>query len=270
MMGNMMIQPQMYFQLNNIPFFAGSYMIMNVSHQIRANNMSTTFKGVRQNNSPVTIVTEPTSFLSFQFDGTIYSASPFTTLSAKTEDVAKEKQMNNTTELLPDNIVQNYSPTTGSAILRSLINTGPEIHQGYDIEVTSNTLIQSVNKKGTILYNLAGDANVKGRLIIEHTPDVNGDGYYYYTGYFGLRGNGVFPTGQSIAPNTSLGQGSIFNVKNYPETYYYHFEIKRSKERITTYQEYSTSPNLQAIQIPTTEKLPFKLYAIALHGNEIF
>jgi hypothetical protein len=47
MMGNAMIQPMMYFQLNNIPMFHGAYMITHVKHAIKPNYMSTHFTGVR-------------------------------------------------------------------------------------------------------------------------------------------------------------------------------------------------------------------------------
>ena len=47
MMGNAMIQPMMYFQLNNIPMFHGAYMITHVKHSIKPNFMSTHFTGVR-------------------------------------------------------------------------------------------------------------------------------------------------------------------------------------------------------------------------------
>ncbi len=47
MMGNAMIQPMMYYQLNNIPMFHGAYMITRVKHNIKPNYMSTTFTGVR-------------------------------------------------------------------------------------------------------------------------------------------------------------------------------------------------------------------------------
>jgi len=47
MMGNAMIQPMMYFQLDNIPMFHGAYLITNVSHSITPNNMSTNFTGTR-------------------------------------------------------------------------------------------------------------------------------------------------------------------------------------------------------------------------------
>jgi hypothetical protein len=46
-MGNVMIQPTMYFYLKNIPMFRGSYWITEVNHQIRTGNIETTFKGTR-------------------------------------------------------------------------------------------------------------------------------------------------------------------------------------------------------------------------------
>ena len=46
-MGNAMIQTTMYFQLKNVPLFAGAYWIVEVSHAIANNSMTTTFKGVR-------------------------------------------------------------------------------------------------------------------------------------------------------------------------------------------------------------------------------
>jgi len=46
-MGNVMIQPTMYFYLKNIPMFRGSYWITEVSHQIKGNSISTSFSGTR-------------------------------------------------------------------------------------------------------------------------------------------------------------------------------------------------------------------------------
>jgi hypothetical protein len=46
-MGNVMIQPTMFFYLKNIPMFRGSYWITEVSHSIRNNAITTTFKGSR-------------------------------------------------------------------------------------------------------------------------------------------------------------------------------------------------------------------------------
>lgn len=47
MMGCACIMPLMYFQLNNIPMFKGTYIIFNVSHSISPGNMTTKFTGQR-------------------------------------------------------------------------------------------------------------------------------------------------------------------------------------------------------------------------------
>jgi hypothetical protein len=47
MLGNPMIQPMMYFQLNNVPMFHGAYMIIKTRHNIKPNYMSTWFTGTR-------------------------------------------------------------------------------------------------------------------------------------------------------------------------------------------------------------------------------
>jgi hypothetical protein len=46
-MGNMMIQPTMYFYVKNIPLFRGSYLITEVSHNITMSGVETSFKGTR-------------------------------------------------------------------------------------------------------------------------------------------------------------------------------------------------------------------------------
>jgi len=45
--GNVMIQPTMYFVLRHIPMFNGTYMIRNVKHSISAGQFNTTFQGQR-------------------------------------------------------------------------------------------------------------------------------------------------------------------------------------------------------------------------------
>jgi hypothetical protein len=48
MLGNAMIQPTQFFQLENVPLYRGGYIILNVEHNIDSNNhMKTSFSGVR-------------------------------------------------------------------------------------------------------------------------------------------------------------------------------------------------------------------------------
>jgi len=46
-MGNVMIQPTMFFYLKNVPMFKGSYMILDVTHNIKNGSFITTFRGAR-------------------------------------------------------------------------------------------------------------------------------------------------------------------------------------------------------------------------------
>jgi len=50
MMGCAWVQPLMYFVLNNVPMFRGTYLIEKVSHHIEPGNMVTRFTGVRMSN----------------------------------------------------------------------------------------------------------------------------------------------------------------------------------------------------------------------------
>lgn len=65
MMGNAMIQPMMYFQLDNIPMFHGAYMITRVKHAIKPNNMSTSFTGVRIKVSETPLIDAMDLYMSF-------------------------------------------------------------------------------------------------------------------------------------------------------------------------------------------------------------
>ena len=63
MFGNLQIQPLMYFQLENVPMFRGSYLITNVKHTIKPHNVETVFKGTRQPFVQAPIVVDPVSLL---------------------------------------------------------------------------------------------------------------------------------------------------------------------------------------------------------------
>lgn len=65
MMGNAMVQPMMYFQLDNIPMFHGAYMITRVRHSIKPNTMSTNFTGVRIKVSETPLIDAMDLYMSF-------------------------------------------------------------------------------------------------------------------------------------------------------------------------------------------------------------
>jgi hypothetical protein len=64
MLGNAMIQPMMYFQLDNIPMFHGAYMVTRVKHNVKPNYMSTNFTGVRIRHAETPLVTAMDLYMS--------------------------------------------------------------------------------------------------------------------------------------------------------------------------------------------------------------
>jgi hypothetical protein len=52
-MGNVMIQPTMYFYIKNVPMFRGTYWITDVTHDIKPNSVTTKFVGVRMNKAAI-------------------------------------------------------------------------------------------------------------------------------------------------------------------------------------------------------------------------
>jgi hypothetical protein len=64
MMGNPMIQPMMYFQLDDIPMFRGAYHIIKVSHTITPHNFQTKFKGTRIKKTKTPLIDSATLYIS--------------------------------------------------------------------------------------------------------------------------------------------------------------------------------------------------------------
>jgi hypothetical protein len=70
MLGDVMIQPTQYFQLENIPMFSGAYMVLGVEHTITPNYMTTSFNGVKILKYPVPLVTSAAAVFGVDFGST--------------------------------------------------------------------------------------------------------------------------------------------------------------------------------------------------------
>jgi GH25 family lysozyme M1 (1,4-beta-N-acetylmuramidase) len=79
-LGNAMIQPTQYFQLENVPLFSGAYIILTVEHTIEGNRMMTSFGGTKILRYPVPRVLNPAAIMGFE-GGDSDSTSP-TNMSA--------------------------------------------------------------------------------------------------------------------------------------------------------------------------------------------
>ena len=79
-LGNAMIQPTQYFQLENVPLFSGAYIILTVEHNIEGNRMMTSFSGTKILRYPIPRVLNPAAIMGFE-GGDSDSTSP-TNMSA--------------------------------------------------------------------------------------------------------------------------------------------------------------------------------------------
>jgi len=78
-MGNAMLQPTQYFQVEGIAMYSGAYILLNVEHNINANNyMSTEFSGTRILKYPHPIVTSFSTSVGLQTNGSYLTTGDFT------------------------------------------------------------------------------------------------------------------------------------------------------------------------------------------------
>jgi len=76
-LGNAMIQPTQYFQLENVPLFSGAYIILSVDHNIEPNKMTTSFSGTKILRYPVPRVLNAAAILGFD-GGDSDQTNPYT------------------------------------------------------------------------------------------------------------------------------------------------------------------------------------------------
>jgi murein DD-endopeptidase MepM/ murein hydrolase activator NlpD len=256
MMGNAMIQPLMYLQLDNIPMFHGAYSVININHEITPNKMNTTIRAVKQSKYRTPIVTESTTFVPLDLTKGLALNGGFkvATVTNIESDVIDTKTNNSFT-----------APVDGDIVITSKLGPrGGKNHDGIDIGVSVGTPIKA-SWGGTVNKFLQGPNGTQGYglyVIIDHSDETNkpfDDGYYYYTLYAHLsecalnsnvkvQGNQVF-----AKSGGKYGENNSGNSKG-PHL---HYEIRRSSNRLKNIQsEYYT---LKGLNIVNPEMLIKKL-----------
>lgn len=129
-MGNVMIQPTMFFNLNNIPMFRGAYWITEVTHSIKDNAIQTIFKGSR---IPKASLPRPSdSFLSSYrplLDKVINNAL----------QVARTVPATQSTEIVINDINNN---------VRYVVNPGEKTIPGEALQLNNSGIIGSIPYNG--------------------------------------------------------------------------------------------------------------------------
>lgn len=139
-MGNMEIEPLMYFNLKNVPLFRGAYWITNISHDITPNHMVTTFKGVRQ---PIATVRP---------GGELF-------LQLKKDNIQKAITQYNASTSLPES----SDITTESGLYRSArLRNGAESPSNFSDSIYKNS---SLIKNYTAIINTYLDSDLNDRIL---------------------------------------------------------------------------------------------------------
>ena len=182
-LGMPLIQPIMYFQLNNIPMFRGGYLIIRTEHNIKANHMTTKFKGVR-----VKDVRTP-------LNKTVFALKEFNTTATGDSDQLKydirPDNLNNTgTNSVPD------SDVTDANIYNYNYNKYANSLNNADFDKPSNTIFSGTPLTYNQIFDIAATATgvdakvLKCVSFIESTIGQNKDGKNNRSGNEGINGSG--------------------------------------------------------------------------------
>ena len=143
MLGDAQIMPLTYFQLNNVPLFRGTYMIINIEHSIKAGDMVTKFTGVRMSRFDTPLVQDRGIFAyGVNYGGS--SSSQYSTESNYSEfdrnyTPPGEHKYNITVGMLKhSNTAENYNKTHSVKVetepLGSREEKGSEVANLYDLD----------------------------------------------------------------------------------------------------------------------------------------
>jgi len=182
-LGNVMIQPMMYYQLNNIPMFHGAYRIDHTSHKITPNHMKTTFGGTRTRFVNTKLIDSNTLYMSML--GTL---SDVETGTVSTLDAANY----NATNGLPSDVLPTDPSIVNELGLGSVFPNGIEfritsrpgprkggngaskIHGGLDVQPkdTITGKVLAPNKDTSVVWNSGFDYS-SVNLTNKNRPEVN-------------------------------------------------------------------------------------------------
>lgn len=150
-MGNVMIQPTMYFYLKNVPMFKGSYFITEVNHSIKSNVITTNFVGTR---IPYTSLPDPKD--SFVASYRVL----FDKISNRAKSILKQVTASGTTITSVEYEGVKYSTNMGKVNIpgEEITKTSPKVgitefgvpYNGYDNELS----VQKVDNDGTWLRTI--------------------------------------------------------------------------------------------------------------------
>lgn len=171
MLGCALVQPMMYFQLNNIPMFRGLYLIIKVSHSIKPNTMTTTFKGVRVKRTKTPLLTASDVLMTLV--GDVKNSKKGSEIEASSNGTVGSSVASSSSETV-DTVQEKLKTYIASNPINDIIE-GNKVNASK-IETASNTAITDWNK-GTIT-----EGNNENVLNKYSRSTGFGSGHQYATG----------------------------------------------------------------------------------------
>jgi hypothetical protein len=107
LMGNVMIQPMMYFVLRNMPLFAGTYMITQVEHVVTPSNFTTKITGTRQKLATLPVKNKLMETIKSQFVAKLLNDLETKRTTQKQLETNSIQARNN----VANNVSNNFAPT---------------------------------------------------------------------------------------------------------------------------------------------------------------
>ena len=159
-MGNAMIQPMMYFQLDHIPMYHGAYLIIKATHNLKPNSMSTKFKGVRIAKSYTPLIDNSCIFMNLIGSMDDVEASSVSLAvnnkhdiyTSIAQDITPESKLR-ISKVFTNNPLKGTLNITGNFATDRQRDSGKP-HEGIDIGVPLNTSVYCV-ATGKVVF--AGD-----------------------------------------------------------------------------------------------------------------
>ena len=190
-MGNVMIQPTMFFYLKNIPMFRGSYWITEVSHNIRANTISTNFSGTR---IPYTSLPDPKDSFVASYRVLFDKIQSKAIAKIKQRNAGPDSQENVIYQGVPYVTDRQGKLVQGESVIQEVgINRFGVPYNGYN----ETRLIQKVKNGNeewlrTVVYKMGGEKypieDAQGFNIANGIAwsDVKDSNYKFFNTYFQL------------------------------------------------------------------------------------
>ena len=167
-MGNVMIQPNMYFNLRHVPMFYGPYLITNVKHNITPGLFETTITGVRQ------------SVFTFNIDVNYMQILTKQILTEITAKIKAEQEAKQTAEA-EKNKVHTYDNTFEIDTSNNCSKYIPKLYDKYTPAQQSATTVSSKVMVDNIKKYIVGTTNDKICRLVSfvtiYLQSYNGKGF---------------------------------------------------------------------------------------------